>query len=83
MARDKDNPELTDADCTKAEPFREVFQAQHKEWKRAGRPPVEDPKLHIGFWLAPDVVAGIRSSGCGYKARADKVLRDALAKGLL
>lgn len=83
MARDKDNPELTDADFAKAKPFRGVFPDQHKEWKRAGRPPVANPKLHIGFRLASDVVSGIRASGRGYNARVEKVLRDALAKGLL
>lgn len=83
MAHDKDNPELTDADFAKAKPFREVFPVQHAAWKRAGRPPVANPKLHIGFRLASDVVAGIRASGRGYNARVEKVLRDALAKGLL
>ncbi len=33
-----------------------------------GRPPIEKPKIHIGFRLATDVVH-------------EKVLRDALARG--
>ena len=48
-----------------------------------GRPPVAAPKVHIGFRLAADVVAGIRATGKGYNARVEKVLRDALAKGEL
>ena len=49
--------------------------------KRAGRPPVDEPKVHIGFRLAGDVVASIRATGKGYNARVEKVLREALAKG--
>ena len=48
-----------------------------------GRPPVESPKIHIGFRLAADVVKGIRATGSGYNARVEKVLREALAKGKL
>lgn len=83
MANDKDNPELTPADFARAKPFREVFPRQHKTWKRTGRPPVANPKQHIGFRLAADVVARIKASGRGYNARVESVLRDALAKGLL
>jgi uncharacterized protein (DUF4415 family) len=48
-----------------------------------GRPPVETPKIHIGFRLAADVVHAIRATGRGYNARVEKVLREALAKGKL
>jgi hypothetical protein len=30
-----------------------------------GRPPVEAPKIHMGFRLAADVVKGIRTHGQG------------------
>jgi uncharacterized protein (DUF4415 family) len=83
MTKDADNPELTDADFGRAKPFKELFPKQHKSWKRAGRPPVETPKVHIGFRLAADVVNGIRATGRGYNARVEKVLREALAKGRL
>lgn len=49
--------------------------------KRIGRPPVDEPKVHVGFRLARDVVDGIRATGKGYNARVEKVLREALAKG--
>jgi uncharacterized protein (DUF4415 family) len=78
-----DVPEATDAEFATARPFREVFPAQHHSWKKMGRPRVEAPKVLIGFRLAPDVVKSIRSSGRGYNARVEKVLRDALAKGEL
>jgi uncharacterized protein (DUF4415 family) len=78
-----DVPEATDAEFATAKPFKDVFPAQYKEWKRMGRPPVEAPKIHIGFRLAADVVNAIRATGRGYNARVERVLRDALAKGQL
>jgi uncharacterized protein (DUF4415 family) len=80
---DADNPELSAEDFARARPFSEVFPRQYRAWKRVGRPPVEVPTVHIGFRLAADVVAGIRASGRGYNSRVEKVLREALAKGLL
>ena len=76
-------PELTDDDFARARTFAEVFPDQHRSWKRRGRPPVAEPKVHVGFRLAPDVVAGITTSGRGYNARVEKVLREAIAKGEL
>jgi len=78
-----DVPEATDADFARAKPFKEVFPARYKAWKKMGRPPSEKPKVHIGFRLAADVVHAIRATGRGYNARVEKVLRDALAKGKL
>jgi len=80
---DEDNPELTEEDFARARPFKEVFPKQYRAWKKIGRPTVVTPKVHIGFRLAADVVEGIRATGEGYNARVEKVLRDALAKGLL
>jgi len=55
-----------------------------EKFRGRGRPVMGDaPKLHIGFRLAADVVKGIRATGRGYNARVEKVLREALAKGLL
>lgn len=78
-----ENPEWTEEDFARARPFKEVFPEQFKAWKRMGRPPVAAPKVHIRFRLAADVVAGIRATGKGYNARVEKVLRDALARGVL
>ena len=80
---DEDNPEWTAADFKRAKPFSEVFPKQYKTWKKVGRPPVESPKVHIGFRLAAEVVKGIRATGKGYNARVEKVLRDALDSGKL
>ena len=76
-------PEITDADFATAKPFKEVFPVQYKAWKGVGRPPVDTPKIHIGFRLAADVVHAIRATGRGYNARVEKVLREALTKGEL
>ena len=78
---DEENPELTEGDFARARPFKEVFPRQYKAWKKMGRPPVENPKVHIGFRLSADVVKGVRASGPGYNARVEKVLREALEKG--
>ena len=78
-----DVPEMSDADFARAKPFKKVFPAQYKTWKKMGRPPLETPKIHIGFRLAADVVHAIRATGRGYNARVEKALRNALAKGEL
>ena len=81
---DAKNPEWTAASAAEAKPFSEVFPAQFASWKnRGGRPPVETPKVHIGFRLAADVVAGVKATGKGYNARVEKVLREALKRGRL
>ena len=80
---DAENPEWTEKATAEARPFGEVFPAQLATWKKRGRPPVETPKVHIGFRLAADVVEGLRATGRGYNARVEKLLREALAKGLL
>jgi uncharacterized protein (DUF4415 family) len=80
---DDENPAWAARETAEARPFSEVFQAQLATWKRRGRPPATTPKIHIGFRLAADVVAGVRATGPGYNARVEKVLREAIAKGLL
>ena len=77
-----ENPEWTEEDFAKAVPFGEMFPTQLESWKKQrGRPPIEQPKVHIGFRLAADVVDGVRATGPGYNARVERVLREALAKG--
>jgi uncharacterized protein (DUF4415 family) len=83
VRRHDERPDNPDADFARAKPFKELFPKQHKSWKKTGRPPVETPKVHIGFRLAADVVNAIRATGRGYNAGVEKVLREALAKGRL
>jgi uncharacterized protein (DUF4415 family) len=80
---DEDNPEWTAKETAEAKPFSEAFPVAYASWKKRGRPPVETPKVHIGFRLAADVVDRIRATGRGYNARVEKVLREALTKGRL
>lgn len=79
---DEENPEWTAQAAAEARPFGEMFPKQLKAFgNRGGRPPVEHPKVHIGFRLAADVVDGVRATGPGYNARVERVLREALARG--
>ena len=80
---DDENPAWTARETAEAKPFAEIFPVQFATWKRRGRPPAEAPKVHIGFRLAADVVARVRATGPGYNARVEKVLRDAIEKGLI
>ena len=82
---DVDNPELTEADFARGRPFVEVFPELAASLRRqGGRPSIHEvPKIHVGFRLAADVVEHLKSSGKGYGARVEQVLRDAIAKGLL
>mgnify|MGYP000626758640 CR=1 FL=1 len=78
--------ELTADDMKHFRPIQEVDPGMLQavaNYRKRGRPPVESPKMRVGFRLAADVVAGIRASGRGYNARVEQVLRDALAQGKL
>ena len=85
---DKDGEvrELTAADMKHFRPIQETDPGMLEavaNYRKRGRPPVESPKMRIGFRLAADVVADVRASGRGFNARVEKVLRDALANGKL
>jgi uncharacterized protein (DUF4415 family) len=78
--------ELTADDMKHFRPIQETDPGMLEavaSYRKRGRPPVETPKMRVGFRLAADVVAGIKAGGRGYNARVEKVLRDALAKGKL
>lgn len=66
-------------------PFSKVHPDLLQAWKRSrGRPTINgQPKKHIGFRWSADLVDGLKASGKGYNARAEAILRDALAKGIL
>lgn len=83
---DDDSPELTAEDMKRFRPIQEVDPGMLEavaNYRKRGRPPLESPKLRVGFRLAADVVAGIRAGGPGYNARVEQVLREALAQGRL
>ena len=54
-----------------------MVEAMEEFRRKLGRPKAEAPKVHIGFRLAPDVVASIKASGRGYNARVEQALRAA------
>lgn len=80
---DKDGEirELTAEDMRLFKPIAEVdvgmVEAMKEFRRKLGRPKAEAPKVHIGFRLAPDVVASIKASGRGYNARVEQALRAA------
>ena len=80
---DKDGEvrELSAEDFREMKPVRDVMPelvgAMAEFRKKLGRPKIAEPKVHIGFRLAPDVVESIRASGPGYNARVERVLREA------
>ena len=73
--------ELTREDFRGMRPVREAMpelvEAMAEFRRKLGRPKAEAPKVHIGFRLAPDVVASIKASGPGYNARVEQALREA------
>ena len=66
-----------------AETHPDALEAFKNMKKQGGRPKVEAPKTHIKFRIAADIVEGIKSTGKGYNARVEQVLREALAAGRL
>lgn len=58
-----------------------MIQAAEAYRRGPGRPFAAQPKAHISFRIASDVIQRIRASGRGYNARVEKVLREALEKG--
>ena len=58
-------------------PLPERIEAVAEFRRQTGRPKAETPKVHIGFRLAPDVVASVRASGAGYNVRVEQALRKA------
>jgi uncharacterized protein (DUF4415 family) len=54
-----------------------MVEAMTEFRRKVGRPKARAPKVHVGFRLAADVVAGIKASGRGYNARVEQALRAA------
>lgn len=79
---DNDSPELNVEFFKDSKSFKDGFPDDYKKWKKSrGRPKVEAPKKIKSFKLSQDVIEAIVSSGKGYNARVDKVLRDAIDSG--
>jgi uncharacterized protein (DUF4415 family) len=68
--------ELTREDFTGMRPIAEADPGKLDavaEWRnKGGRPKAVAPKVHIGFRLAADVVAGVKATGRGYNTRVEQ-----------
>lgn len=73
-----DNPEWTDEDFAKAVPFTEAFPDLARTMKRRG-PQKAPTKQSTTIRLSPEVIAYFRSTGLGWQARIDDVLKDWVA----
>lgn len=79
---DSDSPELSEKFFENAKPFKEGFPEAYKDWKKTrGRPKVASPKKIKSFKLSQDVIEAIVTSGKGYNARVEAVLRNAIISG--
>ncbi len=78
--------ELTAQDFDTAMRFSDLPEELQKglmSLKKRGRPAVAAPKKVKSFKLYPDLIEAITSSGKGYNARVEAVLRAALVEGRL
>ena len=79
IARDADNPDVTDAEAAQAKPASMVLPPDLlARLSRRGRPRSESSKVLVSLRLPPDVVEGYRATGPGWQVRMANVL----AKGL-
>jgi uncharacterized protein (DUF4415 family) len=73
---DKENPEWTREDFARAVPFSGLpAQLQKAISNRSRGPQKTAKKVPVSIRLSPDVVQAFRSSGAGWQARVDEILR--------
>lgn len=78
---DKDIPEMTEAEFSRAKSLRGAMPGLVKAMKRGrGRPPVANPKQRISLRLDPRVVASWKATGPGWQTRINELLTAALPK---
>jgi uncharacterized protein (DUF4415 family) len=82
IARDPDNPEITDEQFARMRPAREVlppefFEAIDEMRRARGRPKLETPKKLVSLRLDQDVVEKFRATGKGWQSRINDVLKRA------
>lgn len=83
---DDENPEWTDENFKNAVSFSKLPVSLQKKLSaigKRGRPVSDAPKQMIAFRFSSDLVSAIKAVGKGYNVRVEKVLRDALSKGLI
>jgi uncharacterized protein (DUF4415 family) len=82
IARDPDNPEITDEQFARMRPAREVlppefFEAIDEMRRARGRPKLETPKKLVSLRLDQEVVEKFRATGKGWQSRINDVLKRA------
>jgi len=73
---DRDNPEWTKEDFARAVPFSGLPLELQRVLSNRKRGAQKAPKkVPVSIRLSPDVVKAFRSSGAGWQARVDEILR--------
>jgi uncharacterized protein (DUF4415 family) len=78
IATDPDNPEWTKQEMAQARPLSEIL-----EKRRAGRPPMANPKEQVSVRYDADVLAAFRATGEGWQTRMNEALRTYLQEHAL
>ena len=78
---DKDIPEMTAREFSRAKSLRAAMPEVVKAMKRGrGRPPAMNPKQRVSLRLDPRVVASWKATGPGWQSRINEALAAALPK---
>jgi uncharacterized protein (DUF4415 family) len=81
IARDPDNPEISEEEFALMRPAREVFPPEFFEaiekMRRRDRQKLETPKMVVSLRLDQDVVEKFRATGKGWQSRINDVLKRA------
>jgi uncharacterized protein (DUF4415 family) len=73
---DQENPEWTRKDFERALPFSGLPPELRRTLSSRARGPQRTPKkVPVSIRLSPDVVEAFRSTGAGWQARVDEILR--------
>jgi uncharacterized protein (DUF4415 family) len=75
-----DNPELTEADFAKAQPFSEVFPDLGASIRKRRGPNKSPTKKLVSLRLSQEVIAHFKSTGPGWQSRIDATLRKAVKR---
>ena len=76
-AGDPENPERTREEFARAVTFDKLPSRLRQKISSRKRGPQKDPtKVPVSIRLSPEVVAAFRTSGAGWQARVDDILRE-------
>jgi uncharacterized protein (DUF4415 family) len=76
-AGDPENPEWTREEFARAVTFDKLPSRLRQKISSRKRGPQKDPtKVPVSIRLSPEVVAAFRTSGAGWQARVDDILRE-------